>query len=70
VTQYPGPPISSPDPTWRPAVVEAVDPPRTLPHQDHAAMDAAERTAARFTLLVGGIAALTLALLALSRLLL
>jgi hypothetical protein len=32
-------------------------------------MDAAERTAARFTLLVGGIAALTLTLLALSRLL-
>jgi hypothetical protein len=50
-------------------VVEAVDPPRTLPHQDHAAMDAAERKAARFTLLVGGIATLTLALLALSRLL-
>ena len=69
MAQYPGPPIASPDPAWQPAVVEAVDPPRTLPDQDHAAMDAVERSATRFTLLVGGIAAVSLALLALSRLL-
>jgi len=69
VAQYPGPPISpAPDPAWRPETVEPVDPPRVLPNQDHAAMDTAERSAARFTLLVGLIAGVTLALLIMIRL--
>lgn len=66
MAQYPGPPISSaPDPAWHLDVVDPVDPPRLLPGQDHAAMDAAERSATRFTLLVGLIAGVTLTLIAL-----
>lgn len=69
MAQYPGPPIfSAPDPAWHPEVIDPVDPPRALPGQDHAAMDAAERTALRFTLLVGLIAGVTIALIALIRL--
>jgi len=69
VAQYPGPPISSaPDPAWRPDVVEAFDPPRALPTQDLPAMAAAERAATRFTLLVGLIAGVTLALIVIIRL--
>jgi hypothetical protein len=69
VTQYPGPPISSaPDPAWHADVVELVDPPRVLPAQDHTAMDAAERSATRFTVIVGVIAGVTLALIAIIRL--
>lgn len=69
MAQYPGPPISpAPDPAWHPDVVEPVDPPRLLPAQDHAALDAAERSATRFTLLVGLIAGVTLALVVLIRL--
>ena len=69
MAQYPGPPISpAPDPAWRPDLVEHLDPPRVLPAQDHAAMDAAERSALRFTLLVGLIAGVTLALIVMIRL--
>jgi hypothetical protein len=69
VAQYPGPPIpSAPDPSWRPGLAESVDPPRELPAQDHAAMDTAERAAYRFTLLVGLIAGVTLALIVMIRL--
>ena len=69
MAQYPGPPISPPpDPAWHPDVVEPLDPPRELPAQDHAAMDAAERSAYRFTLLVGLIAVVTLALIVMIRL--
>jgi hypothetical protein len=69
VAQYPGPPISSaPDPVWHAEVIDPVDPPRALPDQDHAGMAAADRSAKRFTLLVGLIAGVTLALIAIIRL--
>jgi hypothetical protein len=69
VAQYPGPPISpAPDPHWHPEVVEPLDPPRALPAQDDAAIDAAERSATRFTLLVGLIAGVTLAVVLIIRL--
>jgi hypothetical protein len=68
VAQYPGPPIASaPDPDWHPDVVDDLDPPRALPAQDHAAMNSAERTATRFTLLVGLISGVTLTLVLLIR---
>lgn len=47
---YPGPPPSTPPPPgWRPALVVRPAPPRRLPAQDHAALDAAERAARRLT---------------------
>jgi hypothetical protein len=47
---YPGPPPSTPPPAgWRPALVVRPAPPRRLPAQDHAALDAAERAARRLT---------------------
>jgi hypothetical protein len=43
------PPTTPPPPGWRPPVVIRPLPPRELPPQDHAALDAAERTARRVT---------------------
>jgi hypothetical protein len=66
VNEYPGPPIpSSPDGARQPEPVEQPDPPRALPEQDHAAMDAAERSARRFTLLIAAAAGVILAVLVL-----
>jgi hypothetical protein len=54
---YPGPPQTDPPPPdWRPRVVRDPAPPRRLPPQDHAALDAAERAARRFTWAVGAVA--------------
>ena len=70
---YPGPPMSvPPPPDWRPPTVVQPAPPRRLPAQDHAALDAAERAAGRVTLAVSGVAgaiALLLVVALLSRLL-
>lgn len=47
---YTGPPPSTPPPPgWRPPVVIRPAPPRQLPPEDHAGLDAAERAARRFT---------------------
>jgi len=48
---------------WRPAHLIATAPPRTLPEQDNAAIDAAENGARTFTLGVGGVAVLVLTVL-------
>lgn len=54
---YSGPPRSiPPPPDWRPPTVVRPAPPRALPAQDHAALDAAERTARRVTWAVAGAA--------------
>lgn len=54
---YTGPPRSiPPPPDWRPPTVVQPAPPRTLPPQDHDALDAAERTARRVTWVVGTVA--------------
>lgn len=54
---YSGPPRSiPPPPDWRPPKVVRPAPPRTLPEQDHDALDAAERAARRVTWVAGGIA--------------
>jgi len=61
-----------PPPDWRPPTVVQPAPPRRLPAQDHAALDAAERAAGRVTLAVSGVAgaiALLLVVALLSRLL-
>lgn len=48
--RYSGPPPTTPPPPgWRPRVVVRPAPPRELPPQDHAALDAAERIARRVT---------------------
>ncbi|GAA1800486.1 hypothetical protein GCM10009682_22640 [Luedemannella flava] len=57
---YPGPPPSNPPPTgWRPEHVVQPPPPRSLPAQDHDAIDAAETKARGVTfgvaLLVGAL---------------
>lgn len=41
----------------------ATAPPRALPEQDHAAIDAAEHTAHRFSIAVGAVAAVVLTIL-------
>jgi hypothetical protein len=51
---YPGPPAApSPDPAWRPERHDPVPAPRRLPQLDDAAVDEAERRAARVTYAVG-----------------
>lgn len=54
---YSGPPRSSPPPPdWQPPKVVRPAPPRTLPEQDHDAIDTAERSARRATLVIGAVA--------------
>jgi hypothetical protein len=54
---YTGPPRTSPPPPdWRPRVLIQTPPPRELPPQDHAAMDAEEKEARTVTLGVGMVA--------------
>lgn len=54
---YQGPPPTTPPPPgWKPQVVVRPAPPRRLPAQDHAALDAAERAARRFTWVLAAIA--------------
>jgi hypothetical protein len=55
---YQGPPPSlPPDPAWRPEVVIQPPPPRALPNQDHAALDAQEQSARTLTYGFGLVAA-------------
>jgi len=63
VSEYPGPPIAPHDPEYQPEIIESSPPPRTLPAQDRAALDAQDAAARRFTLLIGAVAAATLAVL-------
>ncbi len=56
----PPPPTVAPPTGWRPEHVVPSASPRELPEQDHAAIDAAERTARRFTVTAGAVAALVL----------
>lgn len=61
---YPGPPVAPPPPPeWRPPVRIQLPPPRSLPPQDHEALDAAERSARTFTYGVGMIAGAVLVVL-------
>lgn len=54
---YSGPPRSiPPPPEWQPPTVVRPAPPRALPGQDHDAIDAAERSARRTTLVIGAVA--------------
>lgn len=54
---YSGPPASSPPPPgWRPEVVLQPPAPRSLPPQDHAALDAQERAARTLTQGIGLVA--------------
>lgn len=63
-SKYTPPPPTAPPPVgWRPLVVVATAPPRPLPPQDHAAIDAAENAARRFTVAVAVVAMLTLTVL-------
>lgn len=58
---YAGPPPTTPPPPgWQPTVIAAPAPPRHLPAQDHSALDAQERAALRFTLMVAAAAGLVL----------
>ena len=59
----PPPPTAAPPTGWRPVVVVATAPPRSLPPQDHAAIDAEENAARRFTVGVAIVAMLTLTVL-------
>jgi hypothetical protein len=65
VSEYPGPPATPHDPDYQPEIIEGQAPARVLPVQDHAAMDREDAAARQFTLLIGGIAALTLCALVL-----
>ncbi|NUT33159.1 MAG: hypothetical protein HOV79_08805 [Hamadaea sp.] len=70
MSEYAGPPTTTPpEPGWHPDLIETPPPPRRLPAQDHAAIDADERAARRFTLMIGTVAAVTLGVLALTLLL-
>ncbi|MEV0649702.1 translation initiation factor 2 [Phytomonospora sp. NPDC050363] len=52
--RYDGPPRATPPPRgWRVPVVVNAAPPRTMPAQDHAAADAAERSARTFSVGLG-----------------
>ena len=53
IVYTPPPRTAPPPPNWRPAVVVEPEPPRDLPRQDHAVIDAAERSARTLTLGVG-----------------
>ncbi|MEN3612033.1 translation initiation factor 2 [Plantactinospora sp. ZYX-F-223] len=68
---YPGPPPSTtPPPGWRPPLHVQPAPPRALPAQDHAALDAEEGSARTLTYgvgLVGGAVVLVLMCLLCSR---
>lgn len=59
----PPPPTVAPPTGWRPLHVVATAPPRALPEQDHAAVDAAEHRARTVTVTVGAVAAVVLAVL-------
>ncbi|MBX6748514.1 MAG: hypothetical protein IRY85_02390 [Micromonosporaceae bacterium] len=59
----PPPPTAAPPVGWRPYVVVPTAPPRPLPAQDHAAIDAEENAARRFTVAVAVVAMLTLTVL-------
>jgi hypothetical protein len=59
----PPPPTAAPPIGWRPLVVVATAPPRPLPPQDHAAIDAEENAARRFTVAVAIVAMLTMTVL-------
>lgn len=63
VAYTPPPPTVAPPMGWRPAHVVMTAPPRALPEQDHAAIDAAERSARTVTLVIGVAALLTLVVL-------
>jgi hypothetical protein len=61
---YSGPPRSTPPPPdWRPRTLIQVPPPRSLPPQDAAALDAAEREARTITYGVGMVAGAVLLIL-------
>jgi hypothetical protein len=63
-SRYTPPPPTAPPPVgWRPVVVVATAPPRSLPPQDHAAIDADESAARRFTVAVAVVAMLTMTVL-------
>jgi hypothetical protein len=59
----PPPPTIAPPVGWRPAHLVPTAPPRTLPEQDHDAIDAAEHAARTFTVAVGAIAVVVLIVL-------
>jgi hypothetical protein len=59
----PPPPTIAPPTEWRPAQLVATAPPRALPEQDHATLDAAEHRARTFTLAVGATAVIVLTVL-------
>jgi len=60
--EYPGPPAApAADPAWRPSQHNPIPAPRQLPELDNAAIDEAERRAARLTYAVG-LAALAIVL--------
>ena len=59
----PPPPTVAPPIGWRPAEVLTTAPPRALPEQDQAAIDAAEQAAHRFSVAVGAVAAVVLTIL-------
>ncbi|MGI5213272.1 hypothetical protein [Plantactinospora sp. CA-290183] len=62
-SRYPGPPPSStPPPGWRPPVHVQPPPPRRLPAQDLAALDAAEDSARTLTYGIGMVGAAALVL--------
>ncbi|MFI7076146.1 hypothetical protein ACIBO1_02495 [Micromonospora sp. NPDC049903] len=50
------PPTTAPPPGWRPPVHLQAAPPRRLPAQDMAALDAQEQRAQRLTWVIGGVA--------------
>ncbi|MGC5332726.1 hypothetical protein [Micromonospora sp. DT62] len=61
---YAGPPATTPPPAgWRPPVHLRPPPPRRLPAQDMAGLDAAEQRAQRLTYGVGAVAGVVLAVL-------
>jgi hypothetical protein len=61
---YKGPPPTNPPPAgWRPPIVAQPSAPRTLPEQDHARLDVAERAAKTLTVGVGMLVAAILLVL-------
>jgi hypothetical protein len=59
----PPPPTAPPPVGWRPDHVVHPVPPRSLPAQDHAGLDAAELRASRITVTIGAAAAAVMAIL-------
>jgi hypothetical protein len=61
VADYTGPPTGDPAPKeWQPPLTALPEPPRTLPEQDHAAIDEMERAALNVTIVVAAAALLIL----------